>query len=82
MWNLKNAARELAPVARTFSSHPVRVIKALPDEWRQRMQHTSSTDADFDADWNEHLHGLLGAPWPCPEIQQLKDLLADVGKLV
>jgi hypothetical protein len=82
MWNLKNAARELAPVARAFPSHPVRVIKALPDEWRQRMQHTSVVEADFDDDWNEHLHGLLGVPWPCPEVEQVDDLLAEVGKLL
>ena len=82
MWNLKNAARELAPVVRAFPAHPVRVIKAMPDEWRQRMGRASVTDADFDDDWNEHLHGLLGAPWPCPEIQTLKDLLADIGKLL
>jgi hypothetical protein len=82
MWNVRNAARELAPVARSFPSHPVRVVKALPDEWRQRMGRASVTDADFDADWIEHLHGLLGAPWPCPETQQLKDLLGDVGKLL
>lgn len=82
MWNLANAARELAPVVRTFPRHPVRVAKAMPDEWRQRMGKTSVTDADFDADWNEHLHGLLGAPWPCPEAKQLQDLLEEVGKLL
>lgn len=82
MWNLMNAARELAPVARTFPSHPVRVLKALPDEWRQRMGKASTTDADFDDDWNEHLHELLGAPWPCPEIQQLRDLLTDISALL
>ena len=69
MWNLKNAARELAPVVRAFPAHPVRVVKAMPDEWRQRMGRASVTDVDFDDDWNEHLHGLLGAPWPCQEIQ-------------
>ena len=82
MWNLKNAARELAPVVRAFPRHPVQVVKALPDEWRQRMGKASVTAADFDDDWNEHLHGLLGAPWPCPEIGSLNDLLADVGKLL
>lgn len=82
MWNLKNAARELAPVVRAFPRHPVQVVKALPDEWRQRMGKASVTAADFDDDWNEHLHGLLGAPWPCPEIGSLHDLLADVGKLL
>ncbi len=82
MWNLKNAARELAPVARAFPSRPITVVKALPDEWRQRTRHTSSAEADFDDDWDEHLHGLLGAPWPCPEARQLPELLAEVGKLL
>jgi methyltransferase family protein len=82
MWNLMNAARELAPVARAFPAHPVRVVKALPDEWRQRMGRASATLADYDDDWLEHFHGLLGAPWPCPEVQHLRDLLADIGKLL
>jgi cephalosporin hydroxylase len=82
MWNLKNAARELAPVVRAFPAHPVRVVKALPDEWRQRMGKASVTEAHFDDDWNEHLHDLLGAPWPCPEVKQLHDLLAEIGTLL
>ncbi len=82
MWNFKNAARELAPVVRAFPAHPVQVLKAMPDEWRQRMGRTSVQDADFDPDWNEHLHGLLGAPWPCPEVKRLRDLLEEVGQLL
>ena len=82
MWNLRNAARELAPVLREFPAHPITVIKAMPDEWRQRMQHTSVTDADFDPDWLEHLHGLIGAPWPCPEVQQAKELMTNIGQLL
>jgi hypothetical protein len=82
MWNLKNAARELTPVVRAFAAHPVRVVRALPDEWRQRMGKASVAEASFDDDWNEHLHNLLGAPWPCPEAQPLNDLLADISKLL
>jgi hypothetical protein len=80
MWNLMNAARELAPVARAFPSHPVRVVKALPDEWRQRMGRASAAEADFDDAWNQRLHGLLGAPWPCPEPATVVDLLAQIGQ--
>ena len=36
-------------------------------------------DEDFDGDWNEHLHDLLGAPWPCPEVQKLRNLLDDIS---
>ena len=77
-----NAARELAPVVRAFAAHPAQVVRSLPDEWRQRMGKASVAEADFDDDWNEHLHNLLGAPWPCPEAQQLSDLLADIGQLL
>lgn len=82
MWNLRNAARELAPVVRAFPANPVGVLRTLPDEWRQRMGHASVTAADFDADWNEHLHGLLGAPWPCPEVERLRGLLGDIAALL
>jgi hypothetical protein len=80
--HLKSAARELAPVIRAFPAHPVQVLKTLPDEWRQRMGKASAAEADFDADWNEHLHDLLGAPWPCPEAGHLKDLLTEIGALL
>jgi hypothetical protein len=82
MWNLRNAARELAPVARAFPAHPVRVLRALPDEWRQRMGRASAAETDFDPDWNEHLHGLLGAAWPCPEADRPRGLLGEVGALL
>ena len=80
--NLKGLARELGPIVREFSSHPVRVAKALPGEWRQRRGTEAFTESDFDDDWYEHLHGLLGAPWPCPEAKELHDLLADIGALL
>jgi len=80
--HFRSASRELLPVVRAFPAHPIRVLKALPDEWRQRKGKAFLTEADFDDDWNEHLHGLLGAPWPCPEVQHLHDLLADISTLL
>jgi hypothetical protein len=56
MWNLRHAARELAPVVRAFPVRPVQVVKALPDEWRKRMGKASVAEANFDDDWKEHLH--------------------------
>src|ERR1700759_943253 len=80
MWNLLNAARELAPVARAFPRRTLRVVKALPDEWRQRMGRASAAEADFDDARNERLHGLLGAPGPCPEPAAAVGLLARAGQ--
>jgi Methyltransferase domain len=78
----KTLAREIPPVLREFVAHPVRVARALPGEWKQRRGKTPWTEADFDEDWYEHLHGLIGAPWPCAEAQQIHGLLAEIGELL
>jgi hypothetical protein len=80
--NLRKLARELGPALREFPAHPVRVAKALPDEWRQRRGKDPYSESDFDDDWYEHLHGLLGAPWPCQEAEQVNALLVDIGALL
>ncbi|HUD40325.1 MAG TPA: hypothetical protein VMR14_25780, partial [Streptosporangiaceae bacterium] len=36
----------------------------------------------MDEAWDEHLHGLLGAPWPCPAEQQLDEIMADIDALL
>ena len=80
--NPKTWPRELGLVLREFPTHPVQVAKALPGEWRQRFGKTPWTESDFDEDWYEHLHGLLGAPWPCPEAEQVHGPLADISELL
>lgn len=80
--NLKSLARQLGPVVREFPTHPVTVTRALPGEWRQRRGRTPWTESDFDDDWYEHLHAMLGAPWPCPEVQQVQRLLEDISTLL
>ena len=78
--NPKTVVRELGTVLREFPTHPVQVARALPGEWRQRRGKTPWTESDFDDNWYEHLHRLLGAPWPCPAAQELHGLLADIGE--
>ena len=75
-------AREVPPLLRALARHPVRVARALPSEWRQRRGTSPWTEQDFDPDWYEHLHGLLGASWPCPEQRRVHDLLDEVGRLL
>jgi hypothetical protein len=78
----KNVARELGTILREFTAHQVRVTRALPGEWRQRRGKAPWKESDFDDDWYEHMHGLLGAPWPCPEVEKIHDLLADISALL
>lgn len=80
--NPKTLARELGAVLREFPAHPIRVARALPGEWRQRRGKFPWTESDFDDDWYEHLHKLLDAPFPCPETQQVRTLLADISALL
>ena len=80
--NLKNVVRELGTTLRELPAHPIRVTRALPGEWRQRLGKASWTESDFDDDWYEHLHALVGAPWPCAEAKQAHDLLTEIGELL
>jgi Methyltransferase domain len=74
--------RELVPTLRAFAAHPVRAARALPSEWRQRRGRSPWTESEFDDNWFEHLHGLLGAPWPCQQAGQLRAVLAEIGELL
>ena len=72
-------------LARTFAADPAVVSRALPGEIRQWYQwHTRGKTLRFTVDdaWNEHLHKLLCAAWPCPEYQRFDAVMADVGALL
>lgn len=73
-------AQKIARLLRTLGADPVTVIRALPGELRQR--HGSHQRLETDEAWDEHLHGLLGAAWPCPQGQRLDEILADIGALL
>jgi hypothetical protein len=76
--------QKIMRLARTFADDPVAVSRALPGEVRQWYQLHRRHYPGFTADeaWDEHLHKLLGAPWPCPADQRLDDVMADVGAML
>ncbi len=65
---------------RAFAVNPVRVSRALPGEVRQRYGRWKPYEVDEA--WDEHLHGLLGAAWPCPQRERLDDLLSEISVLL
>ena len=78
-------AQKIARLARTFAADPVVVGRALPGEIRQWYQwHRRGESPGFAVDeaWDEHLHRLLDAPWPCPKDQRLDEVMADVGTVL
>jgi hypothetical protein len=77
--------QKIVRLGRTFASDPIVVGRALPGEVRQWYQwHTRGKVPRFtpDEDWDEHLHKLLGAPWPCPKDPRLEKVLADIGSVL
>jgi predicted O-methyltransferase YrrM len=70
---------ELARTVRAFAVTPVTAWRALPGEYRQRRGSPQYDDGDLDRAWLQHLHGLLGAPWPCPESELLNELMTDIS---
>lgn len=71
--------RELARTARAFAVTPVTAFRALPGEYRQRRGSPQYDDGDLDREWLKHLHGLISAPWPCPESELLGELMASIN---
>ena len=77
--------QKIIRLAQTFAADPVVVSRALPGEMRQWYQwHTRGETPRFDVDeaWNEHLHKVLDAPWPCPEYQQFDEIMASIGTVL
>jgi hypothetical protein len=70
----------------TLALDPIGVSRALPGEFRQwyRWRYGSAKFPEFKVDnaWDEHLHSLLGAAWPCRQGQRLDAIMADIGALL
>jgi Methyltransferase domain len=76
------APRKAGRILRELANDPLGVARALPGEWRQKHETPAFADSDFDDHWNEHLHDLLGAPWPCPEAGRVPGLLTEIATLL
>jgi hypothetical protein len=67
---------------RSFTENPAVVVRSLPGEFRQRYGTEVFSKSEIDEEWYEHLHELLGAPWPCPEVQRIDELMAEIIDLL
>jgi hypothetical protein len=54
----------------------------VPCPGHARMELKGKPHYEVDEAWDEHLHGLLGAAWPCPQRQRFDDLMTDIGALL
>lgn len=81
-WVQLSRQQKIMAAVRALAADPARVIQAVPGEIQQyRRRAEVGPDGTYDVDeaWDEHLHGLLGAPWPCPQVHQLDQIMVDIG---
>ena len=71
---------KIARLMGSFARDPVTVGRALPGEYRQRHGSEQYGPGDVDEAWDEHLHDLLGAPWPCPQHERLDEIMTDIAR--
>ncbi len=69
---------------RTFAVDPVGVSRALPGHVRMHLDLRTQQRPHYEVNeaWDEDLHSLLGAAWPCPQRQRLDELMAEIGTLL
>jgi hypothetical protein len=72
----KSRRQKLTRMLQTMAVDPVGVSRALPGEFRQR--HGSEQNYDVDEAWEEHLHAVLGAAWPCPQGELADNLVTEI----
>ncbi len=74
---LSGGGDRLRRFAHALVADPVETLLYLPEELARRREY--QVDHEVDPAWEEHLHGLLGAPWPCPEAARAGELWATVA---
>lgn len=81
--------RMIVRLLQAFAVDPRGVGRALPGHLRMQLtvkmqQRRLKSLPRYDAadDWDEQLHRLLGAAWPCTERRRFEDLMAEVRGLL
>lgn len=77
----QSSAQKLRRMLRTFVAEPLVVGRALPGEFLQRWRWRFGNEGQLRPDeaWEEHMHAMLGAPWPCPLSAELDEVMADIN---
>lgn len=76
----ESLAQKATRLVRTFAADPLGVSRSLPGEFLQKHGSIKYSSAEVDKNWYQHLHKLLGAPWPCAETERLDSLMSDIGE--
>lgn len=71
---------------RALATDPAGVVRALPGHIRTQLDAPIELEGRplyrVDEAWDEDLHALFGATWPCPQRKHLDELVAKIGTLL
>jgi len=74
--------RQVLALLRTSAADPVGVMRALHGQARMSLQSVVAGQrlhVEVDEAWEEDLHRLLGAPWPCRQRECVGPLVAEIA---
>ena len=88
-WKGQSRPQMILRLLRATAVDPVGVSRALPGhvsmQLSSRLQQRglkSLPHYEVNEAWDEGLHSLLGADWPCPKQEPLDELVAEIGALL
>jgi Methyltransferase domain len=88
-WKGQSRLQMILRLLRASAVDPMAVGRALPGhvamQLSSRLQQRglkSLPHYEVDEAWDEDLHSLLGADWPCPMQEPLDELMAEIGVLL
>jgi hypothetical protein len=75
--NKRSLTARALRAAGAIMANPVEAALYIPE--RISMRHDYHASYTSSADWEQHLHRWLGAPWPCPERGKVDLLLHNIA---
>ena len=75
-----------APVAlgrflRALVSDPIETLRYVPDAVSHQLL-DAQIAYDVEEEWGPAFHRMLGAPWPCDELEDFRRVWADIGTIL
>ena len=80
---LRYVVQHPARVASALATNPLSLIETAHDRLVQNREYRTPCYAQAsDPEWEQHLHEIIGAPWPCPELADFRMLWPEVLRFV
>jgi hypothetical protein len=73
-----HAPASVGRFVRALASDPMETLRYVPEAVSHQL-FDAQVVYDVEEDWGPSLHQMLGVPWPCPELEDFRQVWADIG---